>query len=145
MKLLSNLFRKAPAPPPPAPAPLPIPAAPPPPAVDPAEHEQLLRAIESGSMDLAELARLAVEGQTTRVRQAAAAAIDDPAPWQALLPRLRGKDKAAYKLIKQRLDALLAEQRNVAQATSEAEALCASIEKHATEAHDALYAPRWRC
>ncbi len=32
--------------------------------------------------------------------------------WQALLPRLRGRDKAAYKLIKQRVDALLAEQRN---------------------------------
>ena len=103
-----------------------------------------MRAIESGSMEPAELARIAVDGQTTRVRQAAAAAaaaIDDPALWQELLPRLRGKDKAAYKLIKQRLDTVLTAQRDTEQANSEAEALCTSIEKHATRAHDKLYAP----
>jgi len=142
MNLLSRLFRNAPAAPPPAPPPPPIPAAPapPPPAVDPAEHEQLLRAIASGSMDPAELARWAVDGQTTRVRQAAAAAIDDPALWHDLLPRLRDRDKAAYKLIKQRTDALLAAQRSVQQAAQEAAALCASIEKHGTRMHDASYA-----
>jgi hypothetical protein len=85
--------------------------------------------------------RLAVEGQTTRLRQAAASAIQDPESWQALLPRLRGRDKAAYKLIKQRLDALLAEQRNLAQVRSDAEALCASIEKLAAKPYDALFAP----
>jgi hypothetical protein len=87
----------------------------------------------------AELALLAVEGPTTRVRQAAAAAIDDPALWYDLLSRLRGRDKAAYKLIKQRTDALLAEQRSLEQAALEADALCASIEQHSTRAHDALY------
>ena len=106
MKLLSRLFRKAP-PPPPAPVavePLP-PAAP---EIDPEEQQQLLRTIESGAMESAELVRLAVEGRTTRLRQAAAAAIHEPALWQGLLPRLRGRDKEAYKLIKQRLDAVLA-------------------------------------
>jgi hypothetical protein len=87
----------------------------------------------------AELAQLAVEGPTTRVRQAAAAAIDDPALWYDLLPRLRGRDKAAYKLIRQRTDALLAEQRSLEQAALEADALCTSIERHSTRAHDALY------
>ena len=90
-------------------------------------------------MEPAELARVAVEGPTTRVRQAAAAAIDDPALWQDLLPRLRGRDKAAYKLIKQRTDTLLAEQRKVEQAALEADALCGSIEQHSTRTHDALY------
>ncbi len=145
MKLLSNLFRQAqvqaPAPPPPVPAPPPMPAAPATPAVDPAEHEQLLRVIASGAVDPAELARLAVDGPTTRVRQAAATAIDDPGLWHELLPRLRGKDKAVYKLIKGRTDALLARQREVEQAAQEAAALCASIEKHATRTHDALYGP----
>ena len=78
----------------------------------------------------AELVRVAVEGPTSRVRQAAAAAIEDPALWYELLPRLRGRDKAAYKLIKQRTDALLAEQRNADQAALEAAALCASIARH---------------
>jgi hypothetical protein len=109
--------------------------------VDPEEQQQLLRAIESGSLESAELMRLAVEGQTTRLRQAAASAIQDPASWQTLLPHLRGRDKAAYKLIKGRLDALLAEQRNLAQVRSDAEALCAVIEKLATKPHDALFAP----
>ena len=137
MKLLSRLFGTAPAPPPP-PA-----AAPPPiepvPAVDPTEHERLLGMIASGSMAPAELARVAVEGPTTRVRQAAAAAIDDPALWYDLLPRLRGRDKAAYKLIRQRTDALLAGQREVEEAARQADALCASIERHSNRMHDALY------
>jgi len=136
MKLLSRLFRTAPAPPPPAAATPPIE---PIPAVDATEHERLLGAIASGAMSPAELAQLAVEGPTTRVRQAAAAAIDDPALWHDLLPRLRGRDKAAYKLIKQRTDALLAEQRRVEQAALEADALCTSIERHSTRGHDALY------
>ncbi|MEP7313142.1 MAG: DUF349 domain-containing protein [Pseudomonadota bacterium] len=142
MKLLSRLLR-TPTPPPATPAvePPPVTAEPAPPAVDPEEQQQLLHAIESGSLESAELMRLAVEGQTTRLRQAAVAAIQDPASWQALLPSLRGRDKAAYKLIKQRLDALLAEQRNQAQAKSDAEALCASIERHAAKPHDALFAP----
>lgn len=137
MKLLSRLFRNAPAAPP-----RPVAATPPiepTPAVDPTEHEQLLRTIASGSMEPAELARLAVGGPTTRVRQAAAAAINDPALWHDLLPRLRGRDKAAYKLIRERTDALLAGQRNVEQAAREADALCALIEQHGTRTHDALY------
>jgi hypothetical protein len=144
VKILSRLFRNAPPPPEPvateaaAPA---EPAPPPPPAVDPAEQERLLQSIEAGELAPAELARVAVEGPTTRVRQAAANAIDDPQLWQELLPRLRGRDKAAYKLIRQRHDALLAQQRADAAARDEAEALCAALEKHATRPHDPLYAP----
>lgn len=142
MKLFSRLFRTQPPPPAPAAAELPVTtSAPAAPAVDPEEQQQLLLAIESGAMESAELMRLAVEGQTTRLRQAAASRIQDPALWQALLPRLRGRDKAAYKLVRQRLDALLAEQRDLDQARSEAEALCATIENLAAKPHDALFAP----
>lgn len=141
MKMISRLFRAPPSQPAPVlaepPSPPPEPVAP---AVDPEEQQRQLLAIESGSVDLAELMRLAVEGQTTRLRQAAAAAITDPEAWQALLPRLRGRDKAAYKLIRQRHDALLAEERALAQARADAESLCNAIEKHATRPHDALYA-----
>src|SRR5690606_33484628 len=93
-----------------------------------------------GSVEAAELMRLAVEGRTTSVRQAAANAIHDPAAWQALLPKLKGRDKAAYKSIRQRLDAHLAEQRERARITSEGEALCAGLEKLAVRPHDSLYA-----
>ena len=101
--------------------------------------------------DPAELARLVVEGPTSRVRQSAAAAIDDPAQWKALLPQVRGKDKAVYKLIKQKSDALIAERRKAEELAREADALCASLEQHSTRAHDAGYAAtlqsltaRWR-
>ena len=87
--------------------------------------------------DPAALARLAVDGPSSRVRQAAAAAIDDPAQLHELLPRVRGKDKAVYKLIKQKCDALdrraSARRKNAAR---EAADLCASLERHGTRAHD---------
>ena len=97
------------------------------------------------------LAKLAVEGPSSRVRQSAAAAIDDPAQLHELLPRVRGKDKSVYRLIKQKCDALIAERRKAEEAAREAEALCASLERHGTRAHDSLYAAtlealtaRWR-
>jgi hypothetical protein len=152
MKLLSRLFGSQPPPsetvaaepPPPPPEPAP-------PVIEPEEQQALLRSIESGAMESAELMRLAVEGQTTRLRQAAASQLQDPAQWQELLPRLRGRDKAAYKLIRERLDALHAGRREQVQATNDAEALCATIEKLATKPFDALFEPavsvyvaRWR-
>ncbi len=153
MKLISRLFR-TPEPPAAAAAAVEVPPRPSEaaaPGVDPQEQERLLRAVQSGAMHSAELVRLAVEGETTRLRQAAAAAVHDPDAWQALLPRLRGRDKAAYKLIRQRVDALQAEQRHQAQANQEAGELCAVLEKVAAKPFDALFAPtlsaydaRWR-
>ncbi len=90
--------------------------------------------------DPSELARLAIEGPTSRVRQSAAAAIDDPTQLHELLPRTRGKDKTVYRIIKQKCDALNAEQRQAEEAALEADKLCASLERHSTRAHDPLYA-----
>jgi hypothetical protein len=73
------------------------------------------------------------------VRQAAAAAIDDPAQLHELLPRLRGKDKAVYKRVKQQCDALLAAERALQAAAQESAALCESLERHAARPHDSLY------
>ncbi|MCC6172252.1 MAG: DUF349 domain-containing protein [Gammaproteobacteria bacterium] len=145
MKLLSRLFRKppaptpAPAPPSPEPA-TPAAASPPPPQVDPDEHARLLRDIEGGGLPVTERMRLAACGPTTRIRQAAAATITDPALWPELLQRLRGRDKAAYKLIRQRSDALLDAQRRAEHVASEAASLCASLERHASRPVDSAYA-----
>jgi hypothetical protein len=88
--------------------------------------------------DPVELARLVVTSPSSRVRQSAAAAIDDPAQLHALLPRVRGKDKSVYKLIKQKCDALVADRRRTEAAALEAATLCASLERHGARAHDAL-------
>jgi hypothetical protein len=114
---------------------------------DPDRVRQLLARID----DPAALARLAIDGPSSRVRQSAAAAIVDPAQLHELLPRVRGKDKSVYKLIKQKCDALNAEQRKAEAAAREVTDLCASLERHSTRAHDSLYATtletltaRWR-
>ena len=72
---------------------------------DPDRLGQVLAGID----DPAALATLVTDGPSSRVRQSAAAAIDDPTQLHDLLPRVRGKDKAVYKLIKQKCDALTAE------------------------------------
>jgi ribosome modulation factor len=114
---------------------------------DPDRLRQMLARID----DPAVLARLARESPSSRVRQSAAAAIDDPAQLHDLLPWVRGKDKTVYKLIKQKCDALVAEQRKAEESAREAEALCASLERHSEKPHDPLYAAtlevltaRWR-
>ena len=68
-----------------------------------------------------------------------------------LLPRVRGKDKSVYKVIKQKCDALSADRRKVEQAAREAIALCEALERHGARSHDPLYAAtleiltsRWR-
>ena len=90
--------------------------------------------------DPAELATLVVASPSSRVRQAAAALIDDPAQLHELLPRVRGKDKSVYKIIKQKCDALVAVQREADAAAREATAVCASLERHGARTHDPLYA-----
>jgi hypothetical protein len=101
--------------------------------------------------DPAELASLVVESPSSRVRQAAAAAIDDPAWLHDLLPRVRGRDKTVYKLIRQKCDALIAAQRKADDVARETAAVCASLERHGARSHDPLYAAtlealttRWR-
>ncbi len=102
-------------------------------------------------VDPIELARLVVESPSSRVRQAAAAAIDDPARLHDLLPRVRGRDKTVYKLIRQKCDALVAAQRKADDVARETAAVCASLERHGARTHDPLYAAtlealttRWR-
>ena len=105
----------------------------------------------AGIDDPVALAKLVTDGTSSRVRQLAAAAIDDPAQLHDLLPRVRGKDKSVYKLIKQKCDALAAAERKAEEYAREVADLCASLERHSTKAHDAMYpatlealSARWR-
>ena len=69
----------------------------------------ILRQVLDRVDDPAVLATLAVDGPTSRVRQSAAAAIDDPEQLHEVLQRVRGKDKTVYRIIKQKCDALTAD------------------------------------
>ena len=114
---------------------------------EPGRLDQLLSRID----DPAVLANLATDGPSSRVRQLAAAGIDDPAQLHDLLPRVRGKDKSVYKLVRQKCDALAAAERKTEEYARNVTALCASLERHSTKGHDSFYAAtletltaRWR-
>jgi hypothetical protein len=115
--------------------------------------EQLIDAgsIDFSALDPARVAQLAVESPSSRVRQSAAEAVEDPAQLKQLLKQVRNKDKNVYKIVKQKCDALNAEQRKAAQIANEVESLCASLERHSHKIYDPLYTPafellesRWR-
>jgi hypothetical protein len=101
--------------------------------------------------DPGQIAQLVVASPSSRLRQLAAQAIEDPVQLRQLLKQVRSKDKNVYKILKQKCDALNAEERKAAQNASEVSALCASLERHSHRAYDALYTSvleqlrtRWR-
>jgi len=97
------------------------------------------------------IARLVVDSPSSRLRQLAAEAVEDPAQLRQLLKQIRNKDKSVYKIIKQKCDALNAEDRKTADMASEIAALCASLERHSHRTYDVHYTStfehlhtRWR-
>ena len=147
MSLFSRLFRRhAPTP---APQPEQAPAAEQPPPPDPAalaaqraaeEEETLTAAIAAA--DQAALASLACTGFSTRIRQRAAQAIDDPARLHELIRATRGgKDKQVYRILTAKRDEVLAEQRSTERLEAEIQAASAAIERHSLRSFDVLFTP----
>ena len=92
--------------------------------------------------DEALLAKLAIDGAATKVRQMAADAISDPAHLKQLLKDARGgKDKNVYKIVKQKCDALHAEEKAAADIQTTIAGLCAALERHRHQPFDNLFAP----
>jgi hypothetical protein len=85
------------------------------------------------------LATLAVDGGSSQVRQLAAQRISDPDELRALVKRLRGKDKSVYKIIKQKCDALRAEEQRGVRIQSDLVAACESLERHSHRVYDVIY------
>jgi hypothetical protein len=101
---------------------------------NPARLSQLLDA-----SDPLQIARLATEASSSRVRQQAAQRVVDPADLRQLLKQVRGKDKNVYRIIKQKCDELRAEEQKSALAESDLAAACASLERHSHRIYDAVY------
>ncbi len=101
--------------------------------------------------DPVQVAQLVVESPSSRLRQLAAQALEDPVQLRQLLKQVRGKDKNVYKILKQKCDALIAEDRKASELAAEVSALCASLERHSHRSYDASYistsehlSSRWR-
>ncbi|WP_116812085.1 DUF349 domain-containing protein [Steroidobacter cummioxidans] len=145
MSLFSR-FRKAPQPSAPAKQPEPIaPKAPEPRAPEAAplaaQEEQGLQAAMAAG-DMPTLARLVIDGTSTRIRQQAAEAIDDPALIRQLIRDARGgKDKSVYKILTRKRDSLLAQEREVEHLHAEVAAAAAAIEKHSHRPYDPMFTP----
>lgn len=145
MSLFSR-FRKAPPSAAPVPSPEKIPTnAPTPSAPEPAllavqEEQSLTAAISAG--DVQTVSRLVIEGTSTKIRQRAAEAVEDPAQIRQLLRDARGgKDKSVYKILTRKRDALLAHEREVQHLHEEVAAVSAAIERHSHRHYDALFTP----
>jgi hypothetical protein len=151
MSLFSRLFRKAP----PAVTPPEKPVAAQSPVPDPVaaersaaaqaaaaakEQEELKAAIAAGEAQA--IARFVTQGSSTKVRQEAAQAIDDPALLRQLIKDVRGgNDKSVYKILTRKRDAELAQSRQNEQRRAEIEAAAAALERHSHRGFDALFTP----
>jgi hypothetical protein len=89
-------------------------------------------------------ARLVLDGPSSHIRQLAAQSVSDPAELRQLLKQLRGKDKGVYKIIREKCDALNAEDQRIAKTRSAAVGACESLERHSHRVHDVIYEPTFR-
>ncbi len=102
--------------------------------------QKYLAAMLASINDLQQVATLVTEGSSSRIRQLAAQRIEDPAELTRLLKLARDKDKSVYKILKQKHDALRAEEERIAQVESDVNGSCASLEHISQRVYDANYA-----
>lgn len=154
MSLFSRLFRKAPLPgaSPPATAvseatvhpsaPVARPAIPRPErARQAAQEEAALQAAIEGN-DAATISRLVLAGKSTKVRQRAAQAVNDPEQLRELIREVRGgNDKSVYKILTTTRDVQLGETRKREQLQEQINTAAAAVERHSHRPYDALFGP----
>lgn len=90
--------------------------------------------------DVQAVARLVVAGTSTRVRQAAAQAIEDPEVLRQLIRDVRGgNDKNVYKVLTLKRDAQLEQARKLEQLQAEINAASDALEHHSQRAYEPSY------
>jgi hypothetical protein len=104
---------------------------------DAAHVENFLTALNNED----QVAHLAVEGSSSRIRQLAAQRVENPDQLRQILKLVRDKDKNVYKIIKQKVDALRAEEHKVIEIEAEIQTAYASLERHSHRIYDSLFVP----
>ena len=93
--------------------------------------------------DVQAVARLVVAGASTKVRQAAANAIEDPDVLRQLIREVRGgNDKNVYKVLTSKRDILLEQARKLEQLRTEINEASGAIERHSQRSYDASFSSR---
>jgi hypothetical protein len=89
------------------------------------------------------VARLVVAGASTKVRQAAADAIEDPEVLRQLIRDVRGgNDKNVYKVLTSKRDALLEQARKLEKQRAEIIEASGALERHSQRSYDTLFSQR---
>ena len=89
--------------------------------------------------DESELFKLASDGATSQLRQAAAEKIHSREVLEQLAKVVKSKDKNVFKIVKTKLDLFKAEDAKVAELEASAERICEKIERHSHFEADALF------
>ncbi|HEY6642798.1 DUF349 domain-containing protein [Povalibacter sp.] len=119
---------------------VPVPAAPDSALLAEQEEKVLRAAIAAG--DFRAVAPSVIDGSSTRTRQLAAEAIDDPEQIRELIRKVRGgNDKNVYRILTRKRDAALAIERQLEQQQAEISTLTADIERHSRRPFDPLFTP----
>lgn len=91
------------------------------------------------TQDETELLKLACEGATSPLRQAAAQKISARDILEQLAKTAKSKDKSVYKIVKTKLDVFKANDAQQAELETAAERICEKIEKHTHQEADAVF------
>lgn len=91
------------------------------------------------TQDEAELVKLATDGATSPLRQAAAQKITSRDALEQLAKTAKTKDKNVYKIVKTKLDLFKAEDAKQAELVLAAERICEKMEKHTHQEADAVF------
>jgi hypothetical protein len=106
-----------------------------------ASEEETLKAAIDGR-DGPTIARLVIEGTSTKVRQMAARVVEDPVMLRQLIRDVRGgNDKSVYKILTSKRDVLLEQERKLEQLQAEIGAASAALERHSHRTYDPLFMP----
>ena len=106
-----------------------------------ASEEETLKAAIDGH-DGPTIARLVIEGTSTKVRQMAARVVEDPVMLRQLIRDVRGgNDKSVYKILTSKRDVLLEQERKLEQLQAEIGAASAALERHSHRTYDPLFMP----
>lgn len=132
MKLLRKLFGAKPKVEPIKPAPIPV-------AEPKAPKPVISLDIVTQTTDETELLKLASEGATSPLRQAAAEKIHNRTLLEQLAKTAKAKDKNVFRIVKTKLDVFKAEDAKLAELEASAQRICEKLERHVYLEADALF------
>ena len=98
-------------------------------------QEQVLESVDDQQL----LYQVALQGASAKLRRQAAARLTDREQIDALLKHSKGKDKAIYRIAKDKYDAFKEQDKHRQQLAASVDALCVALERHSKRAFDPMF------